>query len=183
VVPALDYSEPIPVPTDTQEANTDEDTVTDTMNHFANARALFKDGRYAEATAEVDTAIGELPGDRTMHEFRALTLFARGLYDQAAAAVYAVLAQGSGWDWQTMSGLYDSRDTYTAQLRALEAFIWDHPRDAAARFLLAYHYLVIDDRGAALTQLQVVVKVRPEDRLSAQLIDALTRPPQQQPER
>ncbi len=174
VIPELNYSDPIPVATDTEVANSDEDTVTAAMNHFAQARALFKQGRYADATAEADAAIQLLPSDRTIHEFRALTLFARGIYDQAAAGVYAVLAEGPGWDWSTMIGLYDNAATYTAQLRALEAFVADRPRDGAARFLLAYHYLVMDDRQAALSQLTVVAKLRPDDKLTAQLIQALT---------
>jgi tetratricopeptide (TPR) repeat protein len=181
VVPALDYSEPIPVPTDSEMANTSEDTVADAMSHFTHAGVYFKEGRYEDANAEVDAGLQLLPSDRTMHEFRALILFARGMYDQAAAAIYAVLAQGPGWDWNTMAALYDnSPETYTAQLRALEAYVLDHSRDAASRFLLAYQYLVIDDRGAALSQLRPAVKLRPDDKLSAQLIDALTRPPQRE---
>jgi len=173
-VATLDYSEPIPTLTETEIANTDEETVSPAMAHFTRAQALFKEGRYEEATAEVDAAVQMLPADRTMHEFRALTLFARGMYDEAAAALYAVLAGGPGWDWTTMQALYDSPETYTAQLRALEAYLWDRPRDAAARFLLAYHYLVIDDRDAALSQLEAVVKLKPNDKLSAQLIAAFT---------
>jgi tetratricopeptide (TPR) repeat protein len=174
VLPELDYANPLPEMTETQVADVDEDTVTAATNHFAQARALFKQGRYADATAEADAAIQLLPSNRTIHEFRALTLFARGMYDQATAGVYAVLAQGPGWDWATMIGLYNSPATYTAQLRALEAFVSDHPRDAAARFLLAYHYFVMDDREAALSQLSVAAKLRPDDKLTAQLIQALT---------
>jgi tetratricopeptide (TPR) repeat protein len=177
-IPYLDYSEPIPVPTESEIDNTDEDTVNAAMAHFSQAEALFKEGRYEESTAEVDAGLQLLPADRTMHEFRALTLFARGMYDEAAAGIYAVLAGGPGWDWATMQALYDSPETYTAQLRALEAYIRDRPRDAAARLLLAYQYLVIDDRDAALSQLETGVKLKPNDKLSAQLIGALTHVPE-----
>lgn len=173
-VAGLDYSEPIPMTTDNEIADMDQDTVSEAMAHFSRGGVLFREGKYAESTAEMDAGLALLPSDRTMHEYRALTLFARGMYDQAAAGVYGVLAEGPGWDWTTMIGRYPDPAIYTAQLRALEAFVWDHPRDPAARFLLAYHYLVMDDREAALSQLTVVVKLRPDDKLSAQLVQALT---------
>ena len=37
--------------------------------------------------------------------------------------LYVVLTAGPGWDWATMVGLYPDVDTYTRQLRALEAAI------------------------------------------------------------
>ena len=42
-------------------------------------------------------------------------------YPEAAAVTYAVLADGPGWDWDTMISLYPGVDAYTGQLRALEA--------------------------------------------------------------
>ena len=71
-----------------------------------------------------------------------LTLFALGRYPEAAATLNAVLATAPGMDWTTMSNLYGSVDTYTAQLRRLEDFCRSHRDDAAAHFVLAYHYLV-----------------------------------------
>jgi tetratricopeptide (TPR) repeat protein len=175
--PALDYSQALAVPTDTQATDTDEDTVTQAMSHFAQARALFKRRDYPNATAEVDAALQLLSGDRTMHEFRALTLFARGMYTDAAAAIYAVLAEGPGWDWDTMAALYDSTDTYTQQLRKLEAYVASHPEDGPAHFLLGYHYLVLDNRDAAIAELRASARLTPQDKLSSQLADALSKAP------
>ena len=42
-----------------------------------------------------------MPNDASLHEFRALVLFALGQYEQAAATLYAVLSNGPGWDWTT----------------------------------------------------------------------------------
>ncbi len=176
-VAALDYSRPIPVPTDTQAAEVEGDTVTDAVGHLAQARAFFKRGDYDNATAEVDSAVQLLPGDRSMHEFRALVLFARGMYADAAAAIYAVLANGPGWDWDTMTGLYASTDAYTQQIRALEAFVGNHPNDSKGHFLLGYHYLVLDDHDAAIAELRTASRLSPEDKLSPQLADALSKTP------
>jgi tetratricopeptide (TPR) repeat protein len=173
VAPVLDYSQPIPVPTATEVSNTDTVVVDDGMTYFNQARTYFMDGSYAESTAEAERALKLLPGDRTIHEFRALSLFARKRYADAAATTYAVLAAGPGWDWKTMSALYPNNDTYTAQLRALEQYIKDHPRDANARFLLGYHYAVLDDYDAAGEQFRLASELQPKDKLSAQLADAL----------
>ena len=101
------------------------------------AREAFKDGSYAEALKFADQALTKTPNDPLLHELRGLTFFAQGDYDKAAAAFYAVLSVGPGWDWTTMIGLYQDVDVYTQQLRALEAYRNQHPDSAAARFVLA----------------------------------------------
>ena len=67
---------------------------------------------------------------RHMHEFLALAYFAQGKYQQAAAPLYAVLSVRPGWDWTTLSGMYPDVDTYTRQLRALEAYVRSNPDSA-----------------------------------------------------
>lgn len=149
VPPALNYAEPIPVPTP-EQAEKVEDTVSEAaMRRFEAARDAFKRGLYDQAQAEVERAIQTLPGDPTMHEFRALTLFARGRYQEATGTLYAVLSAGPGWDWDTLSALYGDADSYTRQLRALETHIRENTRAAEARFVLGYHYLVLDNRDDA----------------------------------
>ena len=59
---------------------------------------------YKAALAKVDQAIASVQR-HLLHEFRGLTLFALGRYKEAAAADYAVLSAGPGWDWTTLSGL------------------------------------------------------------------------------
>ena len=117
-----------------------------------------------------------LPNDATLHEFRALVLFAVGKYDLAAGPLYAVLSVGPGWDWTTMIGLYPSADVYTAQLRKLEAFVKANPRSTAGRFVLAYHYLTQGHTDAAVAQLKQVVALAPQDTLSAQLVKQFSKP-------
>jgi hypothetical protein len=49
-----------------------------------------------------------------------------------------------------------------------------NPKAGYGHFLLAYQYLVIDQKDSAVSELREVVKVQPEDKLSAALIKALT---------
>src|SRR5262249_59992153 len=154
--------------------STEDTTVNDANQQFDAARKAFKGGDYAKAQELAEKAIALLPSDATLHEFRGLTLFAQQKYQEAAAALYAVLAAGPGWNWQTMSALYAKPDIYTKQLRALETYTGDHHEAAYAHFLQAYHYLVLGGKDAAVKQLEEVLKLQPEDKLSAALVKALT---------
>jgi hypothetical protein len=107
----------------------------------------------------------------------ALCLFARKSYPEAAAGLYAVQAAGPGWDWKTMSALYPDTNTYTQQLRALEQFVKEHHKDAQGRFLLGYHYMVLNERDAAREQFTLAADQQPKDKLSAQLAEALAEKP------
>jgi Tetratricopeptide repeat len=197
---ALNYSSPIPVPTGDDAASayptapsddiaaedsgdqvssetstqSEDPTVRAANELFDAAREAFKRGDYATAQADVEKAIEQLPSDAVLHEFRALTLFAQGQYSEAAAALYAVLAAGPGWDWATMSSLYPDVSVYAQQLRALEDYDRQHPTAGDARFLLAYHYLVLGYKDEAVKQLREVVRLTPNDKLSAALLKALT---------
>ena len=138
---------------------------------------------YADALQQTDDALAKLPNDTTLHEFRALCLFALGRYDEAAATLYAVLSVGPGWDWTTLIGLYPSVDVYTAQLRALEDYCdGQPPTRPPARFVLAYHYLTQGHTEAAVGMLKQVVALKPGDTLSAKLLRQLD-PPRDQPRR
>lgn len=137
---------------------------------FDQARQQFYAGNYQAALTSTDAALKQAPNDAAIHEFRALTLFALGKYQDAAAVLYAVLGVGPGWDWTTMSGLYPDVATYTQQLRALEAYRDQNPNDPAARFVLAYHYMTQGHNEAAVTQLQKLLNISPKDQLAKQLL-------------
>ena len=103
---------------------------------------------------DINQAIVDLPGNQDVHEFFALTLFALGDYNKAAAVTYDVLNAGPGWDWTILQSFYSSPDVYTKQLRALEHYVTAHAQDAAPRFLLADHYLMMGHFQSAEHQLQ-----------------------------
>jgi predicted Zn-dependent protease len=147
--------------------------VTQAVALFDPARELFRKGDYAGAQARVDQAIGILPQDRVLHEFRALTLFAQQKYPDAASTLYAVLSAGPGWNWETVKSFYPDVDTYTKQLRALEAHARANPKSADDRFVQAYHYLVVGSSEQAIKMLEQVHDLVPNDQLTVQILAAL----------
>jgi tetratricopeptide (TPR) repeat protein len=154
-------------------ASSREDVSAAVKQRMDAALLAFKNRDYAAAQRECEQAIELSIVDCNLYEFRALCQFAQGNYRPAAATLYSVLAAGPGWNWNTLSSLYSSAQIYTPQLRRLEQFVRGNPRDAAGHFVLAYHYLVLDARDAALGQLREVVRAQPQDKLSASIVQAL----------
>src|SRR5262249_30167678 len=134
------------------------------------SRAAFASGDHKQALELCNQALKTLPNDAVVHEFRSLILFAMQNYRDAAAAAYAVLSAGPGWDWTTLTTLYGNIGDYTTQLRRLESFVQENPRSSEARFLLAYHYLTSGYPDAARAQLREVDALTPNDRLVKQLL-------------
>jgi len=153
------------------------DTVTEAERTFDEALTRFKAGDYTAALAACDRVVKLSPKDPIVHEVRALALFALARYPEAAATLNAVLAAAPGMDWTTMSGLYGSVDTYTAQLRKLEEFCRTRPDDAAAWFVLGYHYLVGGHTDMAADALRVVVAKQPGDVVAKQLLASIAPEP------
>jgi tetratricopeptide (TPR) repeat protein len=129
----------------------------------------FKKGNYANALTNTEAAMKGFSQNPVMHEFRALCLFALGRYQEASAAVYALLASGPGWDWTTLQSLYPNTDTYVNQLLALEKAAAAKPDDPSLQFLLAYHYTTANQSAAAKEALTKLRKLLPTDSLVAQL--------------
>ncbi len=164
--PGYNYSQPI----STTAAAPEQAVAGQADSAFGQAREAFKAGDYAQALQLDQQALAQTPNDPTLHEFLALAYFAKGKYEQAAAPLYAVLSVRPGWDWTTLSGMYPDVETYTRQLRALEAYVKANPDSAQARFVLAYQYLAEGHDPEAIAQLKDVVRLQPGDTLSAQLI-------------
>jgi tetratricopeptide (TPR) repeat protein len=137
------------------------------------ALAAFRKGDFPTALTTVDRAISAVPGDPAMHEFRALVFFAMGRFNDAAGVLNPILASGPGWDWTTMTGLFESQDDYTKLLRKLEEHHQANPDSAAANFLLGYHYLVLGHLEQALELFDASARLEPTDSVSAGLRDLL----------
>jgi tetratricopeptide (TPR) repeat protein len=178
----IDYAQPIVLAQSPATANYSVDSADasqptpqdQAMQIFDTARQSFYDQDYPAALKADEQALAHLPTDAVLNEFRGATLFALGKYKDAAGVIYAVLSVGPGWDWTTMSALYANVETYTEQLRALEGYVRLNSSDPAAHFLLGYEYLTCGSTDAAAKQLQAVVKLNPQDSLSAQLLKGLT---------
>jgi hypothetical protein len=176
------YSQPIPTVAQ-QEAPSEAPAAAPANNNDAagekaaalldRARDEFKANDFAAARATVEAAVAELPNDPTLHEFRALCLFAERKFTEASAAIYAVLAAGPGWNGETMIGLYDKPETYVGQLSQLEQYATANPKSAEAQFLLGYHSLVIGEKPNAVIALNNAVRLQPKDTLSAELLTKL----------
>ncbi|MGZ5943212.1 MAG: tetratricopeptide repeat protein, partial [Isosphaeraceae bacterium] len=175
--PPFDYSQPISTTAAAPAAPVAAKATAD----FDQARDAFKQGNYALAVQLGEQALGQMPNDPNIHQFLALGLFAQGQYDQAAAPLYAVLTIGPGWNWTTLIGSYAEADTYTQQLRALEAYIRANPQSAPAHFVVGYHYLTQGHNDAAAKQFEQAAGLQPADKLSAQLSAQLQPPASQQP--
>lgn len=163
-----DYSEPIPVVY--SETTYVDETAEQSLNA---AMEAFRQGNYDAALDIVNQAVSRHPEDAVLHEFRALVLFAKRDYVQAAATIHSVLALGPGWNWETLNSIYGDVGVYTLHLRALEGFVRENPEDAGARFLLAYHYMCTGHPDASIRHLERVVELVPEDRVGRDLLTML----------
>jgi tetratricopeptide (TPR) repeat protein len=171
-------ADPVSSTTTTASASHDaaansEDISTKVVQRMDVAVRAFKSNDYAAAQKECEQAIELQQTDGNLHEFRALCQFAQGKYKEAAATLHPLLAAGPGWNWNTVSAFYAHVQIYTAQLRTLEQFVRDNATDVAARFVLAYHYLVLDARDPAIDQLREVSRLQPQDTVSTGIVQAL----------
>lgn len=181
------YSEPITVIASKQPEVSEEAAATAAEASAAaldRARTAFHAGDYLTAASAAEEAISLNPGDPVPHEFRALTLFALGRYDDAAGVLHSVLASGPGWDWETLIGNYGDPDRYTDQLRKLEDYVLAHPDSPAPHFLLGYHYLVGENLPEAHQMFDRVATLQPADSVATQLRSLLSEsaPSSEEPE-
>lgn len=178
--PIVNYSQPAATDAGTASAaptdSSSAPAASPSQQALDESRAAFLKGEYSIALRAVDRAIKSNPNDTAVHEYRGLILFAMGRFQESAAAVYAVLAAGPGWDWTTMSGFYPDSQTYTDQLRRLEKYVEDNPKSSDGNFLLGYHYLTMDYKDQAAEAFQAALKLTPDDKLIKQMV-ALTTPP------
>jgi hypothetical protein len=167
VVDGVDYSAPI----SRMPANTVEG---DDSDAFAAARQAFLEGNVDAALNAISVAALQMPQNQDMHQFHSLVLFAKGDYCRSATVAHVVLQEGPGWSWNTLQGFYPSPEIYTAQLRGLEHYVNDHPDEANARFLLGYHYLMMNHGDAGQRQMQQVLESQPKDRLAQSIVTGMS---------
>ena len=168
----IDYSQPLCQPIADGEEGGPQDQE---PRMFVLARQAFMQGNYPVALSDVNAALKDAPQDTTMHEFRALVLFAMGEYKQAAAPLNAVVAVGPGLDWTSLRALYPDAATYTRQYRALEKYVTDNPKDAAAHFVLGYHYVTLGHNSHALTEFRQAADLAPKDAVARQMVAMLSK--------
>lgn len=172
----ITYTQPVSVAAAANPPG-DEDATANAETKSADAleasRDAFKNGDYTTARAKADEAISYVPGDTTLHEYRALCFFALGKYSDAAGVLNPVLASGPGWSWDTMIGFYNGSSAYNDQLRKLEGYAKSSGK-ADGHFLLGYHYLVCGHMDKSYEQFAKASEMEPGDSISRQLA-ALTK--------
>ena len=163
--PSYNYSQPL---------NGQEEPGDEGVNAMALADDAFRIGDYRTALANVDKAAQAIPNNSEVHHFRSLVLFAMKNYREAAAAAHAALTAGRGWNWEVIRSFYPSKEAYTAQLRALEAYRRENSTDAASRFLLGYHYMMLGHSEAAAKEFVAELQLEPRDTLARELLKSIS---------
>jgi phenylpyruvate tautomerase PptA (4-oxalocrotonate tautomerase family) len=125
------------------------------------------------ALKAISVAVRQAPHNQDVHQFHSLVLFAMRDYCKSAAVAHAVLEEGPGWTWDALQTCYASPEVYTEQLRQLEHFVGEHPSNANVRFLLGYHYLMLNHGEAAERQLGQAVELESKDKLAANILTGL----------
>jgi hypothetical protein len=137
------------------------------------ARQAFLQRQYADALRLASHASVEMPKDAKIHELTALALFALKDYRGANMEAHAALSIAPAADWPTLYGYYKDLPTYEHQLNDLAAYIRAHPDAADARFVLAYHDLMLGDKAAAKIQFEKVLGKVPQDELAVTLLKSV----------
>jgi tetratricopeptide (TPR) repeat protein len=166
VVDGIDYSTPIASLTTNAADGESSDA-------FAAAREAFAQGDLDTALKAISVAVRQAPHNQDVHQFHSLVLFAMRDYCKSAAVAHAVLEEGPGWTWDALQTCYASPEIYTEQLRQLEHFVGEHPSNANVRFLLGYHYLMLNHGEAAQRQLGQAVELESKDKLAANILSGL----------
>jgi len=136
----------------------------------------FKEGNYDDAIHHWQHALVDDPHNGTLVMLLGQAYFAKGHYDEAAGAVQHGMQMLPQDKWglvvEHFRELYASNQTYTNQLRALEAA---RKKDAspAIHFLLGYHYAYLGHPQQAVRELEKALKLHPQDHFAAQLRDLM----------
>lgn len=142
-------------------------------DYFNQALNAFRSGNYQEALRLAGHAAIDMRGDARPHELASLALFALKNYQGAAMEAHAALGLGQPADWNTLYSYYNDLPTYERQLDALTTHATQHPDAADAKFLLAYHNLMMGHKDLAQQQLGEVLKLAPNDQLAVRLLESI----------
>jgi hypothetical protein len=145
---------------------------------LTSAREAFRSGDYSDALRLASHAAVESPKDAKAHELMSLAMFAFKDYRGANVEAHEALALGPPADWPTLYRYYEDLPTYSKQLDSLADYTRDHQDAMDARFVLAYHNLMMGHKDAAKTQLEAISAKMSKDRVAGQLLRDLggTRP-------
>ncbi|UCC29224.1 MAG: tetratricopeptide repeat protein [Phycisphaerales bacterium] len=164
--------EPLP-PTGTYRALTAPEEVT----LLGQGNAAFAAGRYDEARRLYVSAMLADERDGYAKFLYALVNFALGDYEVAAMAIRrALLTTADLIDYPVdVRSLYPEAALFETQLEGLTRFAGDHPNDRGALLLLGYLQYAGGHPKPALSVLDRLVKIDPDDDVVSLLRDAVSR--------
>lgn len=136
--------------------------------YLGGAHDAFRQGSYSDALRLASHAAIEMPKSPKPHELMSLAAFALKDYRGANMEAHAALAFGPSADWATLYGYYGDLPTYEKQLDALVEYVRAHKDAADARFVLAYHNLMMGHADVAKDQFEKVLAKVPQDKLAAE---------------
>lgn len=142
-------------------------------NELPELQRQIRNAEYTQARERAQRLLRQYPDDPQLLQLKALTDFALQDYEIAAANVYPVLQQQLAWDWQTLRQLYSDTQTYVQQLQNLQTLAQQQEAAPALHFLLAYHYLILDQVDRARDQLRLTLQMQPENRVARELLNEL----------
>jgi len=167
-IPYFDYSQPLVIGDEGIRRTEDGVELVEA------ARVAFARGEYNEALRLVSYAAEQMPNDPDVHQLRSIILFAMGDFKESAAAANAALSVGQGWSWDAIRSLYGENGAYSAQYRGLEEFVAENPNLPEGRFLLGYHYMMLNFKDAARRELGQAVRLQPKDQVSSTMLKSLS---------
>jgi len=92
-------------------------------------------------------------------------MFAGGEYRGAAMEAHTVALLGKTPAWSTVYDFYGDIEPYTKQLRALEKYVGDKPKQPEGHFLLGFLYMIGGHHDAAKGEFLAALKLTPRDRV------------------
>ncbi len=142
--------------------------------YTSQAKALFRNGRYADATQKLNEVVKRASKDTNAYQFRALTHFAERDFESAAADAYDALSLGNTWTREAIKSIYGAANlaVYDNQLQQLKQAAEANP-SMQNHFLLAYHDLVNGRWSDGKMQLEKVLALQPDEPLSKKLLAAV----------
>jgi tetratricopeptide (TPR) repeat protein len=139
----------------------------------ADGEREFKAGNYQTAVRNWRHALVDEPNNGAYLLLLSQGLFATGDFEEAAGVTQHAARSVSPEHWNVVvknyKELYGSIQDYTNQLRALEKARSEKPDSPALRFLLGWHYGFLGYPQDAITQLDKLLELVPEDEIGKTL--------------
>lgn len=168
--PVCSTPKPHPAPLPVVETPQPIDDATLALEMTYEAQDAFREENYALATERMNEVVKLSPESAAAYQFRALTHFAQGNYDNAAADAYETLLRGPLWNWETVYPLYGNKQTYENQYRALTVAAKTDSQSMSKHFIMAYHHLVLGHLEHGEKELQHVLTIQPNEPVTVKLL-------------